>query len=459
MTASTVRPGRAGPAASPGPGQHAADLSLLTAGAVAAAFVVLGGLAVLTVLVLIAFIAAPHAGFGLPAVLRAAAALWLVGHHVGFTFRGAGRIGLLPVGLVVLPGALLWRAGRWVVRAGQVSRLRHVGYAALALAVPYAVATGLLALVSRSAVESSSVLQSVVCGFLLAFAAGGLGGARALAPWRQLLALLPAQSRAVVAAVTGCLAVLAAAGALIAGVSLAAHLGEAVRLERSLDPGFVGSLALLALQAGYLPNAVVWGVAFALGPGFAFGAATVVAPTGSALTQLPALPLLAALPPGAHAALPGWLEPVVLALPYIAGAVGGLLLVRAVAHLPGPLLALDVAPLAGLVSGVAAGLIVAIAAAFSGGPLGDGRLADVGPSPWQAGLVSALETGIAAAVTAGALNYVALRRAGLHKGGAAPPQAPEPEPDDGHVIYVDPWAGEPPAEPTPPGPSSLPSLG
>ena len=61
--------------------------------------------------------------------------LWLVAHHVGFTVRGAGRIGLLPLGLVLLPGALLAMAGRWVVRAGAVTRLRHVGYAAIALAL------------------------------------------------------------------------------------------------------------------------------------------------------------------------------------------------------------------------------------------------------------------------------------------------------------------------------------
>jgi len=109
-------------------------------GAIAAGVVTATGLAGFTVLVLAGWIAAPHAGLGLAAVLRASAALWLVSQHVGFTFRGAGRIGLLPLGLVLLPGVLLWRAGNWVVRAGQVRRLRHVGYAAMALAVPYALA-------------------------------------------------------------------------------------------------------------------------------------------------------------------------------------------------------------------------------------------------------------------------------------------------------------------------------
>jgi Family of unknown function (DUF6350) len=440
--------------------------SLLGTGAIAALAVTGTGLAVITLVVLIGFIAAPHAGFGLPAVLRTAAMLWLVGHHVGFDFRGAGRIGMLPLGLVVLPGALLWRAGRWVVRVGGVRRLRHVGLAALGLAIPYALVTGALAIASRSALASASVSQALACGFLLAFAAGGLGAARALAPWPALIRLLPQRPRAVVVAVAGSLAALVTAGALVTGVSLAAHLHEAATLEGSLAPGVVGTVLLLLLQVGYLPNAIVWAIAFTLGPGFAFGTATVVAPTGSALSRLPALPLLAALPPGLHSALPGGLEPVVLALPYLAGGLGGMLLVRAVSSRgatpvtgAGTGLGLDVAPLLGLVCGAVSGGVLGVLAAVSGGPLGDGRLAAVGPSPWQVGLVSALELGISTAVTAGVLNYVALRRAGALPRQPGPSRTDPPEHGDGgHLIYLDPWAGDEPSapRPSPPGPAALP---
>jgi len=438
--------------------------SLLATGTIAALVVTGTGLAVLTLLALVGFVAAPHAGFGLPAVLRTAAALWLVGHHVGFAFRGAGRIGLLPLGLVLLPGLLLWRAGGWVVRAGGIRRLRHVGQAAVALAVPYGVLAAGLALASRSKLESSSLPQAACWGFLLALVAGGLGGARALAPWRQLIALLPLRARSVVVGVAGSLASLAAAGSLVACISLAMHLREAVRLADGLAPGTVGALLLLLLQLGYLPNAIVWAIAFTLGPGFAFGSATVVAPTGSALGRLPAFPLLAALPPGLHANLPGFLAPVVLALPYLAGGVGGMLIVRG----PGPL-ALDAAPLRGLACGAVSGVLLGLLAAASGGPLGDGRLAAVGPSPWQVCLVSALEIGIAAAVTAGTLNYLAIRRGGaLTRAQPAPSAmatlaevtaADHTSPDDsGHVIYLDRWAGEEPSGdyPVPPGPAALP---
>jgi Family of unknown function (DUF6350) len=447
----------------------AAPRSLILTGAIAAAVVTATGLAGITVLVLAGWIAAPHAGLSLAEVLRASAALWLVGQHVGFSFRGAGRIGLLPLGLVLLPGVLLWRAGSWVVRTGRVRRLRHVGYAALALAVPYALLAAALALASRSPLATSSLPQSVASGLLLALAAGGLGGARALAPWRQLVRLLPERPRSMVVGITGSLAMLAAAGALLAGISLTVHLHEAAVLERDLAPGAVGTLLLVLLQLSYLPNAVIWAIAFCVGPGFAFGSGTAVAPTGSALAQLPAFPMLAALPPGLHSAVPGWIEPAVLAVPYLAGGLGGLLLVRAA-----PALALDAAPLWGLACGVVSGGMLGLLAAASGGPLGDGRLATVGPSAWQVGGVSALEIGVAAAVTAGAANYLALRRAGTlgrhtsregtaaarpaaARTGSAVSLLAEEDTAGGHVIYLDPWAGDPPGERRrAPGPSALP---
>ena len=173
--------------------------SLFITGALGAAAVTLFGLAVITVLVLAGWIAAPHARGGLAGVLRTATVIWLVGNHVGVTLRGAGHIGMLPLGLVLLPGFLLWRAGRWVVRAGHVLRLRHVGYAAAALAVPYTLLTSVLALASKSAGGSSSVPLAFASGLLLPLVAGGLGGARELAPWSRLAALLPPRPRAYVA--------------------------------------------------------------------------------------------------------------------------------------------------------------------------------------------------------------------------------------------------------------------
>ncbi len=458
MTASAVRARSRGKSEGSG-GLAAGDpiRPLLVTGTIAAVAATAFGLAVVIVLVLAGWIAAPHSGLGLPSVLRSSVVIWLVGQHVGFTLRGTGPIGMLPLGLVLLPGALLWRAGRWVVTTGSVCRLRQVGSAALALALPYSLITVILALASRSARVSPSALQAAACGLLLGLVAGGLGAARALAPWSRLVQLVPDRSRSVVIAVTGSAGVLAAAGALLAGTALALHLHEAGSLQGSLGAGWVGTALLVLLEIGYVPNAVIWAITFTLGPGFAVGVGTIVAPTGASLGPLPAFPLLAALPPGVHPTIPAWLAPVVLALPYVAGGVGGWLLIRTA-----PVLSIEAAPLWGMATGVLAGGALGLLAAFSGGPLGSGRLSAVGPSGWQVAAVGCLELGIGAAVTAGFVNYVALRRA--RPAGTRPPASEmtgtasaDGEAGSAHTIYVNPWAGdEASSPPHHAGPSALP---
>jgi hypothetical protein len=452
------------PAAPPAGPRARPARPLVVTGGIAAFAAAASGLAVLTTLTAIGWITAPHVGIGtgLAGVLRTSALLWLVGHHVGVTVRGAGRIGMLPLGLVLLPGALLVMAGRWVVRAGAVTRLRHVGYAALALALPYSLLAGALAVASRTAQAAPSLWQAVVASFLLAVVAGGLGAARGLAPWSRLARLLPPRPRSIVLGTLGAVALLAAAGAALAGGSLAVHLAAVKAATDALAPGPTGAALLLITQLAYAPNAIIWAVAYMLGPGFAVGAGTVIAPTGSALGALPAFPMLAALPSGARSA--GSVLILLMAVPYLAGVFTGIVTVRV---MPTP--ATEAAALWGFAAGAAAGALTGLAAAFAGGPLGDGRLAAVGPSGWQVALVAILELGVTAAVTAAAANWLMLRRsirrgaarAHVAEGQGAPADDPLPafaeqaaagaagvpagvvdETDDagGHRIYLNPWA-------------------
>jgi Family of unknown function (DUF6350) len=439
-----------------GPGARPAR-PLVVTGGIAACAAAASGLAVLTTLTAIGWITAPHVGIGtgLGGVLRTAALLWLVAHHVGVTVHGAGRIGMLPLGLVLLPGTLLALAGRWVVHAGAVTRLRHVGYAAIALALPYTLLAGALAVASRSAQAAPSLWQAVIASFLLAVVAGGLGAARGLAPWSRLASLMPARPRSIVLGMLGASALLTAAGAALAGVSLVIHLPEVKAATNALAPGPTGAALLLLAQLAYAPNVIIWAVAYVLGPGFAFGAGTVVAPTGSALGPLPVFPMLAALPSGTRSAGPAWVTVLVLATPYLAGVFAGIVTVRIT---PTPVI--EAAALWGLAAGAATGAVAGLAAAFSGGPLGDGRLAAVGPSGWQVGLVAMLEIGVTAALTAAAATWLLFRRAraqgqggsggravppraGGVWGGSSPPGVTD-ETDDigGHRIYLNPWADE-----------------
>ena len=463
MTASTRPEAGARPDRSAPPPVRGAARPLVVTGAIAASMVTITGLLILTPLVIAGWIAAPHVGLGLPGVVRTATSLWLAAHHVEFTFNGAGRIGMLPLGLVLLPGALLWRAGRWVVRVCELTKLGDLGYAVLALAAPYAALCGALALVSRSRLASPSLPEAVIAGFLLAFCAGGLGGARAVAPWPRLFGLMPPRSRSVVLGTAGALAVLCAGGALLAGGALATHFGAYRSMYALLAPGLVGGALLVLVQLAYVPNAVCWAICYSLGPGFAFGTSTVVAPTGAALGPLPLFPLLAALPTGSTG-IPAWVSAGVLALPYAAGIMGGILVARAA---PSP--AVEVVPLWGFACGAATGCVIGVLAAFSGGPLGSGRLAAVGPSGWQAAVVAVLEVGVSAAIAAGLANWLRVRRDPVLAAERAsrlaprlgrPPASQDSTDDGGHRIYLDQWAGEaedgPSADRPPLGPSALP---
>jgi hypothetical protein len=247
----------------------------------------------------------------------------------------------------------------------------------------------------------------------------------------------------------GSAAILTAAGAVLAGASLAVHLPEVKVASDVLAPGVGGAALLLLAQLAYVPNAIIWAVAYTVGPGFAFGAGTAVSPTGSALGAVPLFPMLAAMPSGGHPGVPGWVPVAVLALPYLAGIFAGVVTVRIT---PTPVI--EAAPLWGFTAGAAAGLLAGLAAAFAGGPLGHGRLASVGPNGFQVGLVAILELGITAALSAAAANWLILRRAQNRVRETAPigPQPPPPpsllpygqrdEEDDasGHRIYLNPWA-------------------
>src|SRR5262249_29992205 len=155
-----------------------------------------------------------------------AAVIWLAGHHVAVKVSGAGQIGMLPLGLVLLPGALLWRAGRSVVRGHGVTGPRGAIRAGLAVAVPDSLLAGVRGVLCRQQLASASFVQALPAAFVIALVAAGLGAARALAPWSQLGAHLTASTRSVLVGAAGSLAVLAAAGALATAMTLASHVSQ-----------------------------------------------------------------------------------------------------------------------------------------------------------------------------------------------------------------------------------------
>ncbi|MEU3307980.1 DUF6350 family protein [Nocardiopsis sp. NPDC006832] len=377
-------------------------------GGIAAASAAGIGLAVIVTFTMVGWVAAPHDTFGedIADLLRSAVLAWLVGHHVSFTIM-EGQISLLPMGLVLLPGMLLYRFGRWLARNCEIERLRHVYRAALAIAGPYAAIAGTLALLAHTDAVEPSMPRALLMGFVIAFLAGGLGVLRQLMKDKgvaagDLLDLMPARSRSLLVGMLASSGTLLAGGLLLFLVALAMSYDEVLAVTASLAPGLIGGVLLFIVQLAYLPNAVIFAVCYALGPGFAVGAETLVAPTGVSVGPLPALPMLAALPSNGAAPV---LSLVALAVPFVAGALGGVVTQR---HAPD--VVSEAAPLWGFVCGVTTGILYAALAGAAGGSLGTQRLAEVGPSAWQVGLVAALEVGVAAAVAAWIANWWYTRR-------------------------------------------------
>jgi len=344
--------------------------------------------------ILLVWASDPRSGSAASTALRTAGLVWLVAHGASLHLPG-GEVGLTPLGLLALPLGLLVRAGSHgssSLRAGRALKLPDAARLVGVLSASYAGVVLLVAVLATHGAVRPSLVQSVLGALVVAALGSAVGVVREARLWPVLRARLPAGLPATVLGATAALCSLLGAGALLGGLSLAVHGQRASALARVSSPGVVGGLALLLAGVLLLPGAAVWGMSWLAGPGFAVGVGTAVGPFGATLGPTPAVPLLAALPGGG---VPTWLGILVLAVPLAAGALAGVVMTRRTRS-TSPLRAAGQAAL----SGLAAGLAGAVLAWLSAGPLGAGRLAEVGPSAWQVGLALAVELPVPAAVAA-----------------------------------------------------------
>jgi hypothetical protein len=312
--------------------------------------------------------------------VRLGLAGWLLGHGVPLN-TSAGRLGLPPLTLAALAAWRLIRAGVHTSRAigaRGCGSLRRAFTVAGAVGVGY----GLLGALAAVVVDTDGrVVSPVRAGITLAcFGAAGalLGALRTTGALWRLARRTPRPLRDGVR--TGLVAafLLLAAGTGVAGLAVAVAGGAASDMIAAYRTGVAGQAGITLISLAYAPNAAVWATSYLLGPGFAVGTDSVVRTTEVSLGALPAVPLLAALPHGPV----GGFGAALLAVPTLAGMVAGWLLVRhrvADHDLGNWVGLLTAAATAGPVAGVALGA----AALASGGPLGDGRLAEMGPVGWQ----------------------------------------------------------------------------
>ena len=373
---------------------------VLEVGLLAAVWAVCAGLVAIAVPVLLVWAADGRSGSGAAAALRTAGQAWLVAHGTAVEVPG-GALGLTPLGLLALPIALLLRAAGHGARECRVTSLRTAGTLALAIAVPYAVLAAVVAAASSTADAHPIAWQALLGGAAVGGVGSFAGAVRSARLWPAVLPALPDRAGRLIRAMAASSAVLLAAGALLAGASLAWHLGRARELASASAPGAVGGVALLVLGLALVPNAAIWGSSWVTGTGFAVGVGTAVGPFGTSLGPVPSLPLLAALP----GAVPPWVGFLALVVPLAAGALGGVLVVRRLSA-PSYLVACREAALVGPCTG----LVAALAGWLSGGPAGGARLTEIGPTSWLLGLTVAVELAVGAAASAAVLVWRATSR-------------------------------------------------
>ncbi len=308
--------------------------------------------------------------------------LWLLAHGVPATLGGA-VVSVVPLGLTMLAVFTCYASAR---RSGHATRA-----GAVASIGGYAVLTGFVALVAGAGI--AGVLRAVLGGLLVG--ALGLGAGllrRPEAPtWAQVVA--PLRDRLPEPVVVGLRAGLVAATGLLALAALLTTLwvlaGHAtiVDVARRLSLDAVGGVVLALAELAFVPNLVVWALAWIAGPGFAVGAGTRFAPDAVVAGPMPALPLLGALP-GAQGGA-------VLLAPLLVVGVG-VLAGLAVRRWLRPVRARDVAVAVGVVA-CTVGVVVALLVALAGGAAGPGRMAHVGASPLWVGLLTAAGCGLGAA--------------------------------------------------------------
>jgi Family of unknown function (DUF6350) len=349
-------------------------------------------------------------GFGGDPLLqwRIAVDAWMLGHGVdvgislgteaaaALGLESAGRAFVLTLGawgIGAITFLLHWRSGRRLAELPLVDTVIAV--------VTGTAATGLVGLLAGMSAQHPTAAPNLGQAFAHPALIALVGMVAAIVAvrghdWLQALAraltiddvwLRPVRA-AMRAGLGGALGVLGI-GALLVAAGLFLRFTEGLLIMESLEVTHVGVAVLFLVQLALAPVAVVWGAAWAIGPGFMVGRGSSVSPLDTDLGPVPALPMLSAIDPDVQP----WML-VVVALPVLAAVVVGALARQTLlaGSVERPVHWWELA-IAGVGGGVLAGTLLGVAAMLSVGAAGPGRLSLTGPDAVLVAAWGALEVG------------------------------------------------------------------
>lgn len=218
---------------------------------------------------------------------------WLAAHQVPLDIYGSmagAKLSFLPIGALAL---VFFAVRSGIVRSLESFEERQRRIVVPTFSLSYVALIMVITLIASTREEVISVRWylalpiTLLITFLSSLIAARLMPARTRAPWEIATAWAAAA-----------MAMLLALAALIFLISLIVHYRAVIDLSTVIGPGIFGGIALVAIQLLYLPNMVVATLGYISGSGAHIGADSIIHPLIFELDQLPAIPLLGALPRG-----------------------------------------------------------------------------------------------------------------------------------------------------------------
>jgi len=255
----------------------------------------------LALIVLVAWATAGSLSGQMADALRGSFWIWLGAHHLTFSLALPpsglpGVLSFLPLGALIFPfvafrGALNRIHRQFGGQEGEFSLGIKQRQGIVGLGITY---TGILILASfgsRSPEVHPRWWWAPVIVASLIFAAQFSLTVPTGTP--SLLRDLTRISVLVIGALLGI-------GALVYSLSLLFHFAVVRDLYAVLDAGIIGGVLLTILGILTLPNMAISSLSYLLGSGFSIGSGTLISPGVHRLNEIPAFPLLGAIPTTVH---------------------------------------------------------------------------------------------------------------------------------------------------------------